>query len=305
MSVFEIVIIAGIVGIGIAIYAFLFRLYCTATDWCDRLMERPAGWLGGLWSSLKNNILSLPIRIGIMVALFVISIVYIGISFFTLGSPQACFQAIIDGTTIGSFIALAEVQFAPDAAIGYSAMVGAALSSFISIVYMRFTVETVKDMSNELLWSKVATYSLCVVFNILFACMACLFAIHLADWYVAAADLLVELYETMAGYFNGSHTSNLWGFLATIGTGLALLLMLIAVLITFIIVVREYLDTIFYSLFAMFILVVIAMISQYWLHLPEIVTAILAILALITPDFLRGCEPVNHIYRRILGCEEP
>lgn len=293
MSGIEIALLIVCILIGIAIYSVLFGLYIAVGKFLDRTVGIFSLAPEKLVDHLANALPS-PVRIGIMVVLFIVSVIYITVSFISLGSAQACFDAMLDGTTIGSFLSLAEAGFSPTETVGFPAMVGAAVSSFISTLYARFTMKTAEDSGWPCHWLLGA------VFGILFAFMSYLFAFHLADWYVSASELLVQLFDTMSAYWSGSHDPTIGSILATIGTGLGLLAMLIAALITFIIVVREYLETIFYGLFSLFISVILMLIVQEWLHWPDAVNAVLFLIALFSPEFIRAHDGAKEFFESII-----
>lgn len=303
METLHVVILVVILAVLVALYSIAFKIYTYFERICDFLLrpiKKLSEKLEHLNFSVSGVVSDATVRMILMLLIFIGAFAYVVFAFFTM-SPEQCIQTIFEGTTVGSFFQLWLEHFSPDSSIQYSAMVGVGISSFLSLLYMGYSVNTLNDTT--LHWA--IKYPLLLLFNLVFTCTSALLSFQLSDWFTSVADFGVDIYQILIGLFSGDIDFGFFSLFVAFGVGLLLLVMLYVALATFTVVLREYVATIIYGIFSIALLFLTGVAFQMWFQLPEYILTPLYLVALLATDFIRGNEKANEALHHWILQDKP
>lgn len=295
MDTIYIVILVAVLAIGCFLYLKAFRIFCFA-EMVLNLPMKPLKALGQCVSGiLSGSSLWSIAKFFLMGGVFVWSLVYIILAFINNGA-QNVITIAFNGTTLGGFVQLMANGVTASGNFDYTAMMAAGLSSFLSLFYMGFTVNALKDSDCH----PVLYWTLIPIFNVAFLFLSSLLGVHLADWCADAANFLVSLYEQLLSVFRSNTGNFLLNLLKGIGTGLLLLVMLYAALVTLATVIREYFASIMYGIFALAVLIVVGLVFQEWLGWSNVIVSILFLATFIGMEYIRASETANESFKEFM-----
>ncbi len=291
MGTLEIVILVVAFLIGLVIYVKAFHIFRIVEGICG-IVVLPIDLAGHLIASRESFLPGGQIlRLITMVGVFIASVAYIVISVIGGTDFGALIEGFIQKSTLFGFTELLNQDLSLKDRFTYAAFVSLGLSSFISVLYMRCTVESLDEWSLPL----PVNILLLILFNMAFAFVSTLWAEPLTLWCNSAADYIVGVYHQLAAVFNAGADS-IWQFLKIIPIGLFLLILLYAALAAFVITFREILATVMYGMFALVLFFVGGFLTMVWPACPEWIMVIFLLISLLLPDYIRANEDAKEAF---------
>ena len=303
MPWFIIIILVLLLTFSVKIYKFLFP-FAFAIEQILSLLMKPVDFLLNLILRRESRIPGARIfRIVIMGVVVPTSIVYIVSTLSSGLTIDDIRDTMLGSTSLGQLFGFfGEERFGSSlkSQFGYTALVSMGLSSFISFLYMRCTIETISDFGI----SSVLNFLLVVVFNLAFICISAMLSEQIemicfetADWVQNAKMSLTELYHS------GMH--GLLNILKVIFSGFLLLIMFLAGLYLLVLTAREVVASITYGFMSLLLTLVV---GTFWVLIPEIFPAaplwihkgcvillnITLPIAMFLPDYIRATDAIKN-----------
>lgn len=296
------VILFALFSFGVMIYCRFFAAYQWFEGLCRGILF-PFYLAHRLFISL-SNLLPAMVHYILFGLVSLASVIFLAVSYFHFGDISAFSAAILESTTLVSFINLISSGGAFEESVSYPAMVGVAVSSFASFLYSRYTIQTVESLTSASAsrWAPLMSTGAVSLLNILFFFMSAMLAYFLKDWYEAAADALVHFYANLGNDLSSQETDGFFKFLFFLSKGVVFILLTYAAIATFTIVLQEYLATICYGIFNLFFVFLFSLIFGNFVNgLPEILGFLVVILLLSFGDIIRNSETANKAYIRLVN----
>ena len=303
MPWFIIIFLVVLLTFSVQIYKFLFP-FAFAIEQILSLLMTPVDALVNLILNRESRIPGAKVfRILIMGVVTTTSIVYIVSTLSSGLTIDDIRDTMLGSTSLGQLFGFfGEERFGSSlkSQFGYTALVSMGLSSFISFLYMRCTVETISDFGT----GPVVNFLLIVVFNLAFICISAMLAEQIGMLCSAvsvriqdAKLILTELYHS------GMH--GLLNILKVIFSGLLLLIMFLAGLYLLVLTAREAVASITYGFMSLLLTLVV---GTFWVLIPEIFPAapvwihkgcvillnITLPIAMFLPDYIRATDAIKN-----------
>lgn len=234
------------------------------------------------------------IRCFILLAVLIGSVAFIVSSFASGITLDQISDSLLSDTSLGQLLALfGEERFGSPLKeqFTFSSLVSMGISSFLSFLYMRCTLDTIEDfdLMKPLMWLLI------IPFNLAYMCISTLLSAPIAGICVAASEKLSALWLTLTGTYQSG------GVLTGILTGIALFLLGLCGLWALILCVREVLAAFTYGFMSLLLVLVVGMsLSAILAFFPgapmwimntyEILVDILIPIAMFLPDYLRASD---------------
>ena len=290
-------LIACVVSISISAFVYIkvFPLFCAVEKFCDTLLT-PVNRLCDLFASRKsflgNNKI---IRLIVVIGVFMMSVYYIVSSFLQGVDYVSLITSLLGGNALLGLMDLMLKGFGPKDYQTYAAIVSIGISSFLSFLYMRCTVETLEETQLP----KALKFFFVVLFNVLFI----LVSFFLSDWIILwcnnTAAYLIRIYHQLVAFFT-TGSLNFGLLMQAVFTGLIFLALLYVAFNAFVITFREILATVMYGIFALGLQLVIQIPIMMIPDFPPAITSLLGTIALFIPDYLRANEKVKDSFTRFI-----
>lgn len=312
MKPIEIILIALLVGFGVFVYLKAFTVYCILETVVNFIVF-PIDFLLGVYNPLNIMVFTKDgfmagrrrrvvspfgrtCKLGIMVVVFLISLIYVGKHLLGADGFHDSMGTVIGNLPIAVLSSsLSRGLFSLDF-VSYAGLIATAFSSFLAMVYMRYTVDALSEMprTNPLYWLMV------VVFNVVFTFMSCLLCEQLAPWFGETANRFADFFQGLKETAKGLRITGIGSFFRFLGTWLSVILVSYLALATLAVFVREYLAAIMYGLFALAVMIVVGLIVQDWLELPGYATSIAFIVTLLVLEYIRIDPDTNDAFKAFL-----
>lgn len=277
------------------IYIKVFPLFCTVEDFCNKLLS-PVDRLCDLFSSRKSSFSNnLRIRLIITIGVFVASVGYIVISFFSAVNYVELITSFLGGSALFGLIDFTTIVYESKDGNVYAAIISIGITSFLSFLYMRCTVETLEETNLP----KVVKVFLLVLFNILFTFISFFLSETLVQMCSAVGTYMINIFHRLAAFFT-TRGHSLWEFLKIIFIGFIFLGLLYAAFNAFVITFREILATFMYGAFAIVLLFAISMPILMIPNFPAAITSFLSTICLLIPDYIRANEKAKDSFIRFI-----
>ena len=298
-----IVILVVLLTFAVQIYRFLFP-FAFGIEQFLGLLLRPVDKLTDLFLRRESGLPGAKfIRFIILGIVLVASVIFI----FTSLSSGTTFDDISDimlgSTSIGQLFAFfGEERFGSTVKeqFTFTALVSLGLSSFLSFLYMRCTIETIEDFGMP----GVVNFLFVVLFNLAFICISSLLSARIEMLCLAASDKLQYARSMLtAMYHSGMH--GLGNILKVIFSGFLLLLLHLCAIYLLIVTAREVVASFTYGFMSLLLTLVV---GTFWCLIPEIFpnapdwihtgcTILLNItlpIAMFLPDYIRATDTIKN-----------
>lgn len=291
MSSFNIIV--GVVAaiIFIAVYILAFRLFVEAESICD-LVLTPINVISDQIMQLCARFAVIPLLLFAPVLFF--SVRYILQSISSGDILQTVMMGVLEGTTLMQFVSLGDTGFALKEVLTYPALAAMGISSFLSFLYMRCTVTTLKATGLP----APVTFLGVVLLNALFLCLSSLFNERIQQWSYAFSAYAVNLFHEVPQLFR--YIYNLGDFMQFLGTAV-LSLLIIGVGVTLAAIsLREFFATILYGVFALVLAFALGFIVYKFPGCPQWIQMIFVFLIMFIPDYIRANEDLKESFVSLL-----
>ena len=301
-----IVILVVLLTFAVQIYRFLFP-FAFGIEQFLGLLLRPVDKLTDLFLRRESGLPGAKfIRFIILGIVLVASVIFI----FTSLSSGTTFDDISDimlgSTSIGQLFAFfGEERFGSTVKeqFTFTALVSLGLSSFLSFLYMRCTIETIEDFGMP----GVVNFLFVVLFNLAFICISALLSAEISDLCTVASDKLMVLRETLSGWYH-SGFDGFFNSLKVIFGGFFLLILYAAGIYLLVVTAREMVASLNYGFMSLLLTIVVAV---FWTMIPEVFpnapqwilsgsTILLNItlpIAMFLPDYIRATDGIKILLR--------
>ena len=290
------------VCIGVRLYCMGFFIFQKFEKLCELILF-PFYGLQKLATKLCDRVPNF-VQILLLVLISLGSGTFLIVSRFRFEDFGSYFTAIMDSTTLMSFINMWTAGGSFQENVNFPAMVAVAVSSFASFLYSQYTTHTVKNLtgSTPSHWMGLFSGIVTTLLNIIFFLMSALMAHFLTDWYASAADFLVAFFQQLESgdglHFSSGFTEGLY----TVYRVILCVLLLYAALASFTIVLQEYLATICYGIFSIAFIFLIGLLFANQINaLPEMLGLAAVLLLLCAGDIVRSNEKVNGCYVQLVN----
>ena len=290
-------LIACVISISIAIFVYIkvFPVFCAVEKFCNTLLT-PVNHLCDLFSShesfIGNNKI---IRLIVVFGVFLMSVYYIVSSFLQGVDYVSLITSVLGGNALFGLMDLMLKGFGPKDYQTYAAIISIGISSFLSFLYMRCTVETLEETSLP----KALKFLFVVLFNVLFI----LISFFLSDWIILGcnntAAYMIDIYHQLVAFFT-TGSLNFGLLLRAVATGLIFLVLLYVTFNAVVITFREILATTMYGIFAIGLLVVVNVPILMIPDFPPVITSLIGTIALFIPDYIRANEEAKESFTRFI-----
>ena len=225
-------------------------------------------------------------------------------SYFRFEDLSAYFTAIMNSTTLISFINLFPTGGGFHENVNLPAMVAVAVSSFASFLYSQYTTHTLENLTGHTTsrWTVLFYGIVTTLLNITFFLMSAMMAHFLTDWYASAADFLMDYFMRIESGDGPEFSNGFLNGLYDVYSVIMFVLLSYAALASFTIVLQEYLATICYGVFSIAFVVLIGILFSNHLNmLPDFVSVAVGLLLLCAGDIVRSNETVNGYYVQLVN----
>lgn len=267
------------------VYIKVFPLCLTVEKFCNIILT-PVDFLCNLFSSRKSSLgNNMIIRLIVTFGVFAASVGYIVISFISGVDYVDLIKSLLGGNSLLGFMDLILLLFGPKDSYIYAAVVSIGISSFLSFLYMRCTVETFEETNLP----KAVKFFLLILFNLLFSLISFFMSESIVLWCDNIGKYMISIYHDLAVLFTFRRLPLLY-ILKMIPIGLLLLVFLYITFNAFVITFREMLATIMYGIFALGLLLIVNVPILMFPDFPPAITSFLSTICLLIPDYIRANE---------------
>lgn len=287
----------------LGVYVVLFDLFLTLEEKLKSILD----WFGELFVKLfklfipKKLTVSFPkLRNVFMFIVAGLATIYVLVSFLLAEDTFACFQSIVLSTSIGSAVELFQSGFDLQGQIVYAGLVAVAFSSFLSYVYMKFTILNL----NTLNLHRVIYWLLFVAMNVLFIACSSLLTDQMAVIFSKAADMIFGLYTRLSGKVSTTSVKAFWDAFPVVGCYILLIPIAVGTFLTTVITVREYLANLFYGLASLLIVIAVGLLVS-WIadkvtNFPVFISDVCIVLSMFLVDYIRADDTANTKFTNII-----
>ena len=266
----------------------------------EAILNRILGWFATPFAALSDRYVRPKVKNILMFGVAFLAAAYVLVSFLTAADSYDCFQTIVFSTSIGAVAELFNEGFHLKDQIAYSGLVAVAFGSFLSYVYMKFTISNLDSLH----LNKVLRWLLFVLLNVLFIAFSSLLAEHMTVFFSKAGNMLSGLYNRLSGKVSNTSVNTFWDAFPMVGCYILLIPILIAIFLTTVITVREYLANIFYGLATLLLMIAVSLLADWlladMLHIPELIGEILLVLSMFAVDYIRADEKANEWFTLLI-----
>lgn len=279
----------------IFIYIKIFPLFCAVDNFFNTLLT-PVDYICNLFSSRKsflpNNMV---IRLIVTFGVFIASVGYIAISFLSGVDYVEFITSLLGGNSLMGFMNLLYMGFGPKDSYIYAAIISIGVSSFISFLYMRCTVETL----DETRLPKAVKILLVIVFNVLFSLVSFFLSEPLLLLCDGLINCMLDVFHQIAALF-AADSYTVVQVLKILFVGVLFLILLYVLFNTVVITLREVLATIMYGVFALILLVMIQAPLMYFPNVPNVISSFISVILILIPDYIRANEKAKEDFTQLI-----
>lgn len=246
-----------------------------------------------------------------IVLMFGICILFVGYILFTLltaADLYECRQIIVYSTCIGAFANLLTNGIDFQGNTSYAAMAAAAFGSFLSYVYMKYTVNNLEDLITH----KVPRWIAFVLLNVVFIVGSSLLASNLASFFSNAGNWIFSIYANLVSKISNTDVQTFWDALPIIGSVLLVAPIFVTGIVTLIITVREYLASLFYGIASFLLLLAISLSFKFLallipdsvqlptIQIPRFIADCFVFVSVFAVDYIRVDEKANSKFKDVV-----
>lgn len=216
-----------------------------------------------------------------------LSVGYILLSFLTAADIHDCYVSIFNNTCLGGLADLLLNGLDVQGHTGYSAMFATAFGSFLSYVYMKFTVNNLDDFIKN----KILHWIVFVLLNVIFLAASSLLSEQLHWFFGTAADWIFDLYTRLSAKIANADVQTFVDALPLIGSVLLVAPIFCAGALTLFITFREYLASIMYGIASVLLIIIVSLVFEVLLQdriqFPQFIAGPFAFVSMFAIDFVR------------------
>ena len=296
MSVFYIILLVLFLLVLLGGYFVLFDLFLFLEDKLNKVLS----WFAGPLYRLSNRYVRPRHKNYLMFGTAILAAVYVLYAFLTAENAFTCFQSIVMSTSIGAAVELFQSGIDVRSQIAYASLVAVAFGSFLSYVYMKFTISNLENLDLNV----VIRWLLFVLLNVLFIAFSTLLTEHMTVFFSKAADLIFSVYTRLSGKVANTQVHRFWDVFPLIGSWIVLIPILVTAFLTAVITVREYLANLFYGLASLLMLIAVGLVFT-WItskltNFPTFISDVFIVLSMFLVDYIRADDNANTKFKQVV-----
>lgn len=295
MSPFYIILFILLLGVLLGAYVLFFSAFLAVEQKLNSVLD----WFASPFKKISSRFFLPKHRNIVMFGVALLAVGYVLYALVTAANVREWYMTIFMGTSMGAVADLLTNGFDLQGQIGYASLVAVAFGSFLSYVYMKFTISNLGTLELH----KAVHGVLFVLLNVLFIAFSSLLTEHLTVMFSKAADMIYNVYLRLSGRVSHAEVNRFWDAFPLIGCYALVIPILLAAFLTTVITVREYLANLFYGLASLLILIAVGLlitwIASKLTGFPVIVSDICIFLSMFIVDYIRAHDGANQWFR---GC---
>ena len=302
MPVFYVILFVLLLLVILGAYFILFDLFLYVEDKLNRIL----GWFGNCFAKLLNLLTPQKLKAAfpklkniLMFGVAGLAAVYVLVSFLTVDTTTVM-DSILYSTSIGAAVELFQNGFDLQGQIAYAGLVAVAFSSFLSYVYMKFTISNLETLS----LNRAVHWLLFVALNVLFIAFSSLLTDQMAVIFSKSADMIFGLYTRLSGKVSATSVNTFWDAFPVAGCYILLVPIAVGAFLTTVITVREYLANLFYGLASLLILIavglVVTWVASHLEYFPVFISDVCIVLSMFFVDYIRADETANKSFTDLI-----